>query len=259
MSSVFYEELKPAEFLERLQAFPVAYLPLGTLEWHGLHLPLGSDALQAKGVLAALAREVGGIVLPPLFVGPGGSAISKDGAMFYGMDNRSFAEEHPQQLEGSAYYIEDELFERLLDTILQDLARAGFSAVVAHGHGPSTKAFAARQDVFAQRFGLVTRTLWDLGYTGPEGIQTDHAAENETSLVMALHPELVDMDRIARDEVPVGIWGRDPRRTASAELGERLIRQNVALAAANLRELARTFPSPRRGLQYHHVKNLISE
>lgn len=40
---VLYEELCPAEFQERLQACPVAYLPLGTLEWHGPHLPLGAD------------------------------------------------------------------------------------------------------------------------------------------------------------------------------------------------------------------------
>ncbi len=45
---VLYEELCPAEFQERLQACPVAYLPLGTLEWHGPHLPLGADGIQSQ-------------------------------------------------------------------------------------------------------------------------------------------------------------------------------------------------------------------
>ena len=42
---VLYEELCPAEFQDRLQACPVAYLPLGTLEWPGPHLPLGADGI----------------------------------------------------------------------------------------------------------------------------------------------------------------------------------------------------------------------
>jgi creatinine amidohydrolase len=43
---VCYEELTPAEFRLRLSETPVAFLPLGTLEYHGEHLPLGSEAIQ---------------------------------------------------------------------------------------------------------------------------------------------------------------------------------------------------------------------
>ena len=32
---VLYEELCPKEFEERITVCPIAYLPLGTLEWHG--------------------------------------------------------------------------------------------------------------------------------------------------------------------------------------------------------------------------------
>lgn len=48
---ILYEEMRPEEFLESLNEFPVAYLPLGSLEWHGLHMPLGADGLQAKSLL----------------------------------------------------------------------------------------------------------------------------------------------------------------------------------------------------------------
>ena len=65
-----YSELTPRGFRERLAEAPIAYLPLGTLEWHGEHLPLGSDGLQSQGFFRRLAREVGGVVLPMLFVGP---------------------------------------------------------------------------------------------------------------------------------------------------------------------------------------------
>lgn len=63
---VLYSELTPAEFRERLAAVPVAYLPLGTLEWHGEHLPLGSDGIQSQGFFEMLAARVGGIHRVPI-------------------------------------------------------------------------------------------------------------------------------------------------------------------------------------------------
>ena len=70
MDKVLYEELLPAEFSQRIREMPIAYLPLGTLEWHGPHMPLGADGIQAKGLFIRLAEIVGGVVLPMLFMGP---------------------------------------------------------------------------------------------------------------------------------------------------------------------------------------------
>lgn len=70
MEKVLYSELNPTEFRDRIKVAPIAYLPLGTLEWHGEHLPLGSDSIQSQDFFEKLAREVGGIVLPSLFLGP---------------------------------------------------------------------------------------------------------------------------------------------------------------------------------------------
>ena len=68
--NVQYTELLPHEFRARLAACPVGYLPLGTLEWHGEHCALGADALIAGGLFARAAQMFGGIVFPPLFLGP---------------------------------------------------------------------------------------------------------------------------------------------------------------------------------------------
>ena len=59
MEKVCYSDLLPWEFRERLAARPVAYLPLGTLEWHGEHLPLGSDAIQSEGLMRECAKRFG--------------------------------------------------------------------------------------------------------------------------------------------------------------------------------------------------------
>ena len=256
-SKVMYENLLPHEFMERVNAFPVAYLPLGTLEWHGRHLPLGSDGIQSRGVFQRLAMKVGGVVLPMLFLGPDSRSIDKDGNICYGMDCHSFEAGQAQQLAGSAYHIEEERFADLLGTVMANLSRAGFKVVIGHGHGPSTKAFAAHKQDFADKYGLDTYNLWELGYGGDEGIQTDHAAANETSLVMAIAPSLVDISQIASDEIPVGIWGADPRTFASANEGDRLIEKNVALAAQKLKQIMGNIPAPNLSLEYHAVKSLL--
>lgn len=255
---VLYEELLPGEFVERLNDFPVAYLPLGTLEWHGLHLPLGADGLQAQGIFARLASAIGGIVLPMLFLGPD-SAVEENGVPYYGMDYKSFTDGEPQLLEGSAYYIEDEQFNALLDTILANLARAGFKVVVGHGHGPSTHAFTARKQIFHGKFGLDCYNLWELAHKGEQGIQTDHAATNETSLVMALRPELVQMENLAAGSTPVGVWGVDPRQGASAALGKELIEANIRLASQNLTTIVSKISATKRNLDYENVKSLLAE
>ena len=85
MKKVLYEELLPEELVQRVQEMPVAYLPLGTLEWHGPHMPLGADGIQSKELFVRVAEKVGGVVLPMLFMGP--DRIFHDGGKaFYGMD-----------------------------------------------------------------------------------------------------------------------------------------------------------------------------
>ena len=224
---VLYEEVTPSEFRKRIAEAPVAYLPLGTLEWHGEHLPLGSDGLQSRGFLTELAKEVGGVVLPMLFLGPDRRLVAEDGE-FYGMDILGFPDGRQEQLPGSAYWLDESLFGRVLDAILKQLSRAGFEIVVAHGHGPSTRFFGKRRMEWQEKFDLKLLTCWREPEAEADGlgIQTDHAAANETSLMMALHPELVRMENLPQepDNWPVAVRGMDPRTEASAELGRRAIR-----------------------------------
>lgn len=85
MKKVLYEELLPEECVQRIKEIPVAYLPLGTLEWHGPHMPLGADGIQSKELFVRVAEKVGGVVLPMLFMGPD-RLFDDRGTVFYGMD-----------------------------------------------------------------------------------------------------------------------------------------------------------------------------
>ncbi len=236
---VLYAELTPPDFTARLAEAPIAYLPLGTLEWHGRHLPLGSDGLQSQGFFVELAREAGGIVLPKLFVGPD-RRREVDGREFYGMDyaDTNGQDGEPLQLPGSAYWVPHDLFERLLEAILKQLSRAGFRVVVGHGHGPSTNCFRDHIDRWSEELGLRLFICWREDESDGLGIQTDHAAANETSLVMALRPELVQMENLPedRDTWPVSVNGEDPREHASPERGQRAVELQVRRMAAILEE-----------------------
>jgi len=228
-----YMKLRPKQFRAEICRAPVAYLPLGTLEWHGEHLPLGSDALQAHSFFLKAAAELGGIVLPPLFVGPDRRDQDTD---LIGMDSCPLdpGAYPPQKLAGSAYWIDDSTFAQILSGILRQVARAGFKAVVAHGHGPSTSLLNRFSQKWQDDFGLAIISLWnELGNQGL-GFMVDHAAANETSLMMALHPELVDLAEVGGQSPLVGIAGLDPRIHASADLGSRIIEAQISWLKAKL-------------------------
>ena len=237
MSNVLYAELTPAGFRDRLRACPIAYLPLGTLEWHGEHLPLGTDALLAYEFFIPLARKVGGIVLPLVFMGPDGVTGEGDRAL-YGMDawtgekdaGRKLRE--PAPLEGSAYWMPDDLFSRMAEAIFRQLRRAGFKAVVIHGHGPSVGALIKEAGEAQILHGLRLFNCWGYSQDGQwravaplveaaTGITGGHGGSDETAGILALRPELARMDLLPKNpsDWPIGVGGQDPRLHASREKG----------------------------------------
>ncbi|HJP34103.1 MAG TPA: creatininase family protein [Candidatus Latescibacteria bacterium] len=226
---VRYTDLRPHQFRERIQDRPVAYLPLGTIEWHGEHLPLGSDAIISEGLMCECARRFGGIVMPPVHLGPDRTSRQPDGGVLVGMDTAEGVTDPHRQLDGSCYWVSQGLFLQIIDAILSQLQRAGFRTVFADGHGPSRSSWVANLAEREQRFGLkllgVTTEVRDQWRS-----QMDHAARNETSLVMALRPELADLSCLDADRNiwPQGVGGEDPR-DATADEGRRLLEASIPI------------------------------
>ena len=237
MDTVRYEDLLPHQFRLRLAECPVAYLPLGTLEWHGEHLPLGSDAIISHGLMIKAAEKLGGIVMPPIYVGPDRSQLQLNGSQLQGMDTADVTTPH-RQLDGSCYWVSEGLFMSLIDNIIEQLKRAGFKVVFADGHGPSRNSWVNHLIEREVRFGLkllgVTkdfRKSWQS--------QMDHAAENETSLVMALRPDLVDLSQLPEDKSvwPQGVGGSDPRQ-ANAIAGQSYLKSSIETLRQALNEVS---------------------
>jgi creatinine amidohydrolase len=195
----------------------LAWLPLGTLEWHGEHLPLGADALQSEAFMIACAQRLGGIVLPPLFLGPDRKMEKEDGSYLIGMDYAQSTNPQ-QQLTGSAYWVSYDFFKVLLENIVEQLHRAGFKAVFADGHGPSRKTWVEIIPVLEAKYGMKLLGVTDELKPGwPYMI--DHAAKNETSIMMHVQPELVDLSVFKQGaESPLtGVNGTHPFLATPAE------------------------------------------
>ena len=92
--------------------------------------------------------------------------------------------------------------------------------------------FAHYATLFAQAPVLIV-AVHEVSLSKGEESNSDHAAKWETSNMMFLYPELVDMAALGdgplapKMKPPDGIGGLDPRKHASAEVG----RRNVQLAA----------------------------
>jgi len=233
---VHYVELLPAEFRSRLVHCPVGYLPLGTLEWHGEYCPLGTDALIAQGLFERVAARYGGIVFPPLFLGPDRLSEGPDGVRLIGMEFDE-STRPPRQLAGNCYWVSEDGFRQLCEAVLEQARRAGFRCIFADGHGPSRQAWARACPDWEKRFGLqLLGVVRD--FPSAWSCQTDHAGCNETSLVAALRPELVDLARLpAERDTPVpAMIGADPR-DATAEHGLACLAACTDLVGAKLIEL----------------------
>jgi creatinine amidohydrolase len=233
--TVHYAELLPREFRSRLARCPVGYLPLGTLEWHGEHCALGTDAQIAGGLFARAARAFGGIVFPPLFVGPDRAQPGPDGGLLVGMD---YAETTTpaRQLDGSCYWVSERAFLLLCESIIGQAKRAGFRALVADGHGPSRWAWGRNVAAWEARYDIHLISV-DRDLPGWRS-QIDHAAKNETSLMLALRPDLVDLERLPADRAiwPQGVGGEDAR-DATADHGRACIEACLALLGSRLQAL----------------------
>lgn len=252
------ELLRPEEILDEMRRCPVAYLPLGPLEWHGPHLPYGTDPLIASELAARVADRLGGIVHPCLFLG---TERERDPATLRNL-GFSGAEwivgmDFPANSLPSLYLPEEVLAIVVRHQIIL-LQRMGFRHVVlVNGHGGRNHVAALKRlcaELSAQGGCRV-----HYAFTFPEGAGTwstrHHASTDETAVVRTLLPETVDTATLppagrpirARDfavvdqdafegrNLPEGNITEDPR-AATAALGEQHLAAATEAVVAELRE-----------------------
>jgi creatinine amidohydrolase/Fe(II)-dependent formamide hydrolase-like protein len=97
--------------------------------------------------------------------------------------------------------------------------------------------------------------LWEITLSRGPDSGTDHAAKWETSNMMFLYPDLVDMSTLGNGPLapnmkpPDGIGGQDPRKYASAAIGRRNIELAAQAIGKKAKELLESLPSEERSFK----------
>lgn len=86
MHSAYAKEMTKDEFASALKESPIVVLPVGSVEEHGSHLPLGSDTFEIDFVVERLARRLRLLVLPTLNYGNCGSTYNFPGTISISFD-----------------------------------------------------------------------------------------------------------------------------------------------------------------------------
>jgi creatinine amidohydrolase len=195
--AAYWEDLSWPEVEEAAQRNAVVIVPLGAIEQHGPHLRVDHDAYLARTLahLGAGDRDV--LVAPQLPFGYRSRQLSGGGLDFPGTIS----------LSGSTLVT-------VVREVLEEVFRQNFTRVMLYNcHGENSNfcfeaawlASGHRTDVkvVVMEFGFAfSQETMDLLYGGDfPGWPAEHASIMETSIMLALRPEAVNMSKAVDDEV----------------------------------------------------------
>jgi creatinine amidohydrolase len=225
MSNKRFENLNSVQLSEELKKAPVAYFSIGSLEHHGLHLPVGFDAMWIHQACLAAAEKTGGVVLPPTFWGTGPCMPG--------------IEDMPGSL-----LLRETTITALISDVFDQLVASGYKVIVliaGHNPGLQGRMLGQLENEYQKKSSTQIRIVQPTnfqklrGYPHLPKISPDHAAKTETSLAMHLYPELVQMENIELPDGQTNISGVSASE-ATAETGQEIFESFVEFVVRLVRE-----------------------
>lgn len=191
---VAIDRLTWQEYAARVKENPVLVVPVGSLEQHGPHLPLGVDVMISYNLALRLAAEIGGLVAPPINYGYKSHPASGGGPIFPGTTG----------LNGITLI-------NLIYDILAEFIDDGFKKIlILNGHFENDAFLLEAIDLVLKQYPkrkvkilmgswydqISPKTLDVVFDEVPfPGWALEHAAIAETSLMMYFAPDLVHLER----------------------------------------------------------------
>jgi creatinine amidohydrolase/Fe(II)-dependent formamide hydrolase-like protein len=235
------ERMRPSQIEDALRRGLPCFVPVGVLENHGNHCPIGCDTFEAQDPLLLAATRAPAVVAPAVWYGPTGYAVTG-----------------PQR---GTTDVNGAVFQWAMQGVVAGLAAMGFENVVFVGvHQGEAGAEQASIRMAIQQYRGRLHALpgygpgWgngenprpartcNLEMISPPGGAYDHAGRNETSWMLFLRGEHTDLTLIRPNDYPFCWEKGGPSNTATRELG----RQMTEKVVGRLVELieAKTRPGP---------------
>ncbi|MDA0231221.1 MAG: creatininase [Proteobacteria bacterium] len=191
-------ELNWMEYARRLhEEAPVVMLPVGSLEQHGPHLPMNCDSLIPTSICEAVAARNGGLVAPTINYGyksqpksgggnhfPGTTSLDAQTLIFLVRDViKEFARHGVRKMALMDGHYENNMFlVEAIDLALRELRRDGIDDL---------------RIAKLPYWEYASQATLDKAFPdGFPGWPLEHAGVMETSMMLHLHPELVNMDEV---------------------------------------------------------------
>jgi creatinine amidohydrolase len=179
------EELTSPQFSKAVAlAGGVCVIPMGVIEKHGPHLPLGTDMFEARETAFRAAKKEYAIVFPSYFMGQIFEARHQAGTLAYS----------------------NELLWKMLEETCNELSRNGIKKIILkNGHGGNDnflQYFCQSQLASRRDYIVVLFRDGNDPVNGPEikslkkATIDGHAGEEETSMMSVIRPDLVDQAAI---------------------------------------------------------------
>jgi creatinine amidohydrolase len=218
MAETEWRKLRADQLRDLSKRDAIVILPVASLEQHGPHLPVEVDSMLGETVAARTAARIDArglavAVLPVLWTGLSEHHMSFGGTIT--LDNDAFA--------------------ALVEGVVRSVLRHGFRKIVLlNAHGGNENALRAITDDLTPKLGvpIVQLTYWYAAAVAIAKILEtqgglSHACEAETSMMMAVRPELVAEDRIplaksnTTGDIASGVyrWRSIGSRSASGVIG----------------------------------------
>jgi len=181
---VNWEELTSPDFVKAVEkSGKTCVLPLGIMEKHGPHLPLGTDLIDVREIVLRAAKKEYTIIFPPFYFGQIYEAKQQPGTVAYS----------------------SETVLTVLQETCDEINRNGINKIIlVNGHGGNNSLllyFCQMQlekkknyavylfqpqdsEEYLEKLNKMKQTNWD-----------GHAGETETSMMLANRPDLVHLDR----------------------------------------------------------------
>ncbi|AFZ70041.1 uncharacterized protein, putative amidase [Caldisphaera lagunensis DSM 15908] len=189
----------------------IAIIPIGSLERHGDHLPLGTDTTEASYIAEEVAKKINAHLYPPIWYG---SSIYL--AKFPGTIN-----------------VDSEAFKQYTFSVLKEIARNGYKLIsIINGHGGNSSLLniAAKEAAYSMNVTYIIIDWWkDVAQETRKKLfkEPGHAGDDETSAMLYIEGEDVDM-KYAKDYVPSWI----PKVSVQSPIIENYLYPNAVLGGA---------------------------